>query len=244
MWLTTKTGFLSLVQHRDDPAYMLVRARVRKDLEDAFPQLAHGIEDQPTADYRYRLVVSRGDVALYMLEELAETTYTSHAKEEMAKGKEKGRLGAYMRMWNAMADLQPGGPYGMDYWKRVSTPKGSMDYTHGRATAYDKRWEDGGSWETWGDWEEPDEVPARSDLVWADDTGAIAIDREGKDYEIPLELLDENVVCRECGMDLVLSRDFTWEHDGIDVGHEPEAITRDVIHLDTDDEDLHVRIHA
>lgn len=56
MWLMTKQGFFSVVQHRDYPEDVLVRARCIDDIENFLhvAGIAHGFEWTPTADYPYR----------------------------------------------------------------------------------------------------------------------------------------------------------------------------------------------
>ena len=60
MWLATTHGFYSVVEHRDDPDHLLVRARVHQDLEALADQIP-GIEpyETPEGDYRWRAEVTR-----------------------------------------------------------------------------------------------------------------------------------------------------------------------------------------
>jgi hypothetical protein len=65
MWLFTTKGYVSIVAHRDDKDLLLVRARVRSDLEDFLGAgTKHVIEETPDADYRWRAIIPRGDVGL------------------------------------------------------------------------------------------------------------------------------------------------------------------------------------
>ncbi len=57
MWLFLNDSYLSVVQHRDLPGALLVRSRVKGDIERAVPG-AKVFEDLE-ADYRYRAVVDR-----------------------------------------------------------------------------------------------------------------------------------------------------------------------------------------
>ena len=52
MWLLTETGFVSIVQDRDDHAVLQVRARVPQDIEETFPGAE--VITTPGSDYRYR----------------------------------------------------------------------------------------------------------------------------------------------------------------------------------------------
>ena len=74
MWLMTKSGFFSVVEHRDDQGTVLIRARCREDLENLVgvaenvrrqgAGAASGFYDDEilrddSADYRWRLIVAR-----------------------------------------------------------------------------------------------------------------------------------------------------------------------------------------
>ncbi len=66
MWIFTETGFVSAVQHRDNPEYLMVRARDRESLEALATMLSIEIKSTPDADYPYRLVASKEDVKSWM----------------------------------------------------------------------------------------------------------------------------------------------------------------------------------
>lgn len=55
MWLFTTQGFYSVVEDRDDPRWLLVRARTREDLA-ALGSQVEGLEvfESADADYRWR----------------------------------------------------------------------------------------------------------------------------------------------------------------------------------------------
>ena len=57
MWFFTKHGFVSIVQHRDDPAVFLVRSRNVRPLAALWPD--YKIHELGLADYRYRIFVPR-----------------------------------------------------------------------------------------------------------------------------------------------------------------------------------------
>ena len=69
MWIFTNKGFISIVQHRDDPKTFLVRARRAEHLRNLFPNSEILILDD--ADYRYRVVIPR-DVAVRRISELVD----------------------------------------------------------------------------------------------------------------------------------------------------------------------------
>jgi hypothetical protein len=69
MWLATQRGFFSIVKDRTNSDMVMVRARVRGDLENL--QCVTGVVSPilitPSADYRFRLVVSRADLSTILL---------------------------------------------------------------------------------------------------------------------------------------------------------------------------------
>jgi hypothetical protein len=107
MWLFTKQGFISIVQHRDDPDLMRVRARVRADLERCFPRREAEIIEDRVADYRWHLNVPRAEVAEYLMFAIEDLDYVSHVKEEIALGlAPAARMDAMYDIWSAMWRVQ------------------------------------------------------------------------------------------------------------------------------------------
>ncbi len=112
MWLTTLHGFISAVEDRSDPDLLLVRARVKEDIENTFPGVS--VASVPGSDYQFRAQVPRADVAdrlaRYVMDEL---TYQSHFKDVALANSEPNaaRYGAYYDCWAAMAEMQPCAPY-------------------------------------------------------------------------------------------------------------------------------------
>ena len=63
MWSFTKNSFVSIVQHRELPDDVLVRSRLKKHLERLFPDKAKEIYADGGADYKYRLLISKKELA-------------------------------------------------------------------------------------------------------------------------------------------------------------------------------------
>ena len=57
MWVFTRWGFLSIVQHNAMPGYFQVKARVIDPLENLWPE--HEIEIIDWADYRFRITMEK-----------------------------------------------------------------------------------------------------------------------------------------------------------------------------------------
>lgn len=114
--------------------YMLVRARIKASLEyvaDTLDKIykARGenpkwqkpiVEAQPTADYKYRCIISRGEWKEFMLHQIDQIDYDSHVKEETVRRQPKPGVkdlySALSKTWSAWAALQDTPPYGGTTW--------------------------------------------------------------------------------------------------------------------------------
>ena len=115
MWIFSKTGFVSIVEHRQGKGeFLLVRARVAEDIEELFAGLEDGfgheidpikIECDRSADYWYRAKVRRSIVRDAINRRVRELDYDSHFKEAADKG-DTLRHRAYMACWSAMNRFQ------------------------------------------------------------------------------------------------------------------------------------------
>lgn len=79
MWLFTRHGFYSLTRSPDEPDKLQVRARLRRDLENlqAFTGLSATILETPSADYRWRWIVSPADAETITRCLTADITYSN-----------------------------------------------------------------------------------------------------------------------------------------------------------------------
>jgi hypothetical protein len=107
MWLITKTGFVSLVQHDTDSSKIRARARRREHLADTFDLFDADIIDLgPDApDYRWHADVPRSHVAQAMYDSVMDLDYTSHVKEAVA-GDDDVMYTAMLGCWRALYQLQ------------------------------------------------------------------------------------------------------------------------------------------
>lgn len=103
MWSFTGFGFFSVIQHRDDPELLLVRARVREDLVNLKKYLPNlgDITDTPNADYPYRALAWRVDYAEAMKRAILDIDYTNF-KNGVTKTQGHARHDLYMRVWGVM----------------------------------------------------------------------------------------------------------------------------------------------
>lgn len=100
MWVFLSNSFLSIVQHRDQPDHMLVRARLKDDINRVFPLASvTGMEE---ADYRYRAVIPRQEVAQAMALQVLKINYDNFKNTVT----EPDRHSAYFGVWEEMHGLQ------------------------------------------------------------------------------------------------------------------------------------------
>lgn len=100
MWVFLNDAFLSIVQKDGDEGTLLVRGRVRGDIERVFPE-ASVLETQ-TLDYRFRAWLPREIVASAMFYEVTRVDYPNFKGSVL----EDDRHSAYMRCWLTMNTLQ------------------------------------------------------------------------------------------------------------------------------------------
>ena len=109
MWIFTPQGMFSIVQHRQNPDVLLVRARCREDLQ-AFADSVLGagngtvkIKRTPQADYRWRCTVPRDVFIRWLYGQAMGIRYPNF---KAAVHGEPDRDLAYTRCWHAMRDFQ------------------------------------------------------------------------------------------------------------------------------------------
>ena len=102
MWIVLNKSFLSIVKNRNNENQLLVRARVKGDIEKVFED-ADVFEDM-NADYKYRSYISRENVANVISYELLKIDYDNF-KSSVSKN-DLDRSHAYMNVWSALNKLQ------------------------------------------------------------------------------------------------------------------------------------------
>lgn len=108
MWLMLNDAFLSIVDKSTKPGRLLVRARRPGDIERVFPGV--NVRESFGTDYRYRADVPRQRVATEVAGRLMAVDYSNFKSST----KDRPLHDAYMRVWNVMERLQPGGAYARD----------------------------------------------------------------------------------------------------------------------------------
>lgn len=108
MWIFSTKGFISVVKNRDavGPSdALLVRARVREDLED-FASFANVTVETapPTNDYPFRALASKEGVARYLAARVEDINFDSF-KDKIAET-DVYRAHVYARVWKVLRGLQ------------------------------------------------------------------------------------------------------------------------------------------
>ena len=106
MWVLTPRGFFSVVQDRDDSNRLLVRARVRADLQrlsDVLPGI-EPIGGQGT-DYPWRVWVDRRDWSR-ALEQMCDEINYGNFKSAVADRQGEARAAIYGDTWKALQRLE------------------------------------------------------------------------------------------------------------------------------------------
>ena len=100
MWIQFNNAFLSIVENRDNKLELLVRARVKGDIEKIFPE-ADVFEDVG-ADYKYRAFISKAKVAARMMLKMTEINYDNFKNSV----NEIERKNTYSNVWVELRKLQ------------------------------------------------------------------------------------------------------------------------------------------
>lgn len=96
MWIITSDAFVSIVEHRDDPGSLIVRGRFAGDVKRFMGRKELQEIETPHADYRFRAIVSRVDVAAALGRAAAGITYPNFKDSIVAKW----RKALALRVWS------------------------------------------------------------------------------------------------------------------------------------------------
>ena len=107
MWVFLKDSFLSIVADRGHKDRLLVRARIKGDLERAFPHAK--VLALKNSDYRYRAFVDRAEVARVIAAYVEAIDYPNF-KDEVQRASGGARHHVYFDVWSVMRDYQTAEP--------------------------------------------------------------------------------------------------------------------------------------
>lgn len=107
MWVMLQDAFFSIVAKDCGPDELMVRARRPGDIEKVFPETEGKVKAFTASDYHYRSAIKKDRIKAALCAEVDRIAYSNF------KGAVDDRPlhDAYLRVWNAMADLQPQAPY-------------------------------------------------------------------------------------------------------------------------------------
>lgn len=114
MWLFTRYGFFSVVQHKNNPDLVIVRARERRDIKwlenfinearaDIPSHLMATVQETANSDYRFRIVATREeyqDLLKHLGDELDYTNFKDTVHGDPV------RDNAYTEVWQTMRNFQ------------------------------------------------------------------------------------------------------------------------------------------
>lgn len=108
MWLFTQHGFYSLTRSSDEPNKLQVRARVRRDLENlqAHSGITGPILETPTADYRWRWIVTPAEAKVITLRLTQDITYSNFKSTVAQQPDQFAKLSGLHDIWEIHHDWQ------------------------------------------------------------------------------------------------------------------------------------------
>lgn len=87
MWVFTQHGFVSAVQHFENPEQIVVRSRDKESLALACAFFEKEIISSPRNDYPFRIILSRAEFAEFMQTEVAMLDYNNFkARLDVSRG--------------------------------------------------------------------------------------------------------------------------------------------------------------
>lgn len=105
MWLMLNDCFLSIVSKDCRPDELQVRARRHGDIEKVFPNV-RVVRTPAPADYRYRAIVAREDIAAALASEVNRIEYDNFKNSV----RDDNLHDAYMAVWIAMLRIEQAAP--------------------------------------------------------------------------------------------------------------------------------------
>lgn len=102
MWVFLNNSFLSIVENRNNKEELLVRSRVRGDIDKIFPD--SNIFEMENSDYKYRSYIKKIEVSEKIKEIVTNINYDNF-KNSISKSEDQ-RHSSYLNVWNEMRKLQ------------------------------------------------------------------------------------------------------------------------------------------
>ena len=102
MWVFLNNSFLSIVENRNNKEELLVRSRVRGDIDKIFPD--SNIFEMENSDYKYRSYIKKVEVSEKIREIVTNINYDNF-KNSISKSEDQ-RHSSYLNVWNEMRKIQ------------------------------------------------------------------------------------------------------------------------------------------
>ena len=102
MWVFLNNSFLSIVENRNNKEELLVRSRVRGDIDKIFPD--SNIFEMENSDYKYRSYIKKIEVSEKIREIVTNINYDNF-RNSISKSEDQ-RHSSYLNVWNEMRKLQ------------------------------------------------------------------------------------------------------------------------------------------
>lgn len=87
MWICLNNAFLSAIEDRYDNNYLMVRARIKKHLEDVFSNRLTEIFSIPNSDYAWRIRILKSDyadiISKKILEEITYDNFKNSVNDDL-----------------------------------------------------------------------------------------------------------------------------------------------------------------
>jgi hypothetical protein len=103
MWIFTNNAFFSIVKHRTEPSMVMVRARVKGDLEKVFGTDVD-VSETTDSDYRFRITAPQQLVAELVKNQIEEIDYANFKNSIGSQDHLRQRY--YANVWSIMDSWQ------------------------------------------------------------------------------------------------------------------------------------------
>ncbi|MDP9191074.1 MAG: hypothetical protein M3P06_05170 [Acidobacteriota bacterium] len=111
MWIFTRSGFASIVEHRDDHSNVLIRARVQRDLQGILERYVDrpcSVISNEGTDYPFRAVISKDKLRQLLHRSVDDLVYDNFkAAIRTSEGDDRGvRSEIYGNVWAELLGLE------------------------------------------------------------------------------------------------------------------------------------------
>ena len=102
MWVFLNNSFLSIVENRNNKDELLVRSRIKGDIEKVFPD--SDVFEMENSDYKYRSYIKKTNVS-NKLKNIVEGITYDNFKNSIPSDQSK-RHNSYLNVWTELRKLQ------------------------------------------------------------------------------------------------------------------------------------------